>query len=113
MHHHDLLPSEPLVANPSTLLAVVWHVDVSAVQLRCRLRSDYRIAMVPSAEGLLLRNGGSWLRDYSSSGDHADSPTHSVSNAATHTATHAAAHATPDSAPDSASRATYSGTRTC
>ena len=86
--HHDLLPSEPLVAHPSTLLAVVWHVDVSAVQLRCRLRGDYRnyrIAVVPSAEGLLLCNSGSRLRDYSSAGDHSDGPTHSVSHAATHT----------------------------
>jgi len=115
--HHDLLPSEPLVAHPSTLLAVVWHVDVSAVQLRCRLRGDcrnYRIAVVPSAEGFLLCNSGSRLRDYCSAGDHSDGPTHSVSHAATHTSTHATAHATYSGArTDSASSTTHSGTRTC
>jgi len=114
MHHHVMLSSEPLVAHPSSLLAFVRHVDVSAVQLRCRLRGDYRIAVVPSAEGFLLCNSGSWLRDYSSARDHADGPTHSISHAATHTATHATAHATRASArPDSASRTTHSATRTC
>jgi len=109
MHHHDMLSSEPTVAHPSSLLAVVWPIDVSAVQLRCRLRGDYRIAMVPSAEGLLLCNSGPWLCDDSSAGDHADGPTHSISHAATHTTTHATAH----TADDSATHATHSGTRTC
>jgi len=105
LHYHDMLSSKPLVAHPSSLLVVVWHIDVSAVQLRCRLRGDYRIAMVPSAEGLLLCNSGSWLCNNSSAGDHADGPTHSIS--------HAATHATDHTADDSASYTTHSGTRTC
>jgi len=117
LHHHELLSFEFVVAHSSALLAAVWHVDFPAIQLRRWLRSDYRIAVVPSAEGLLLCNSGSWLRDYSIAGDHPDSATHSVSHAATHTATHAAAHATAnstcDSAPNSASRTTHSAARTC
>jgi len=89
LHLHELLSSESVVAHSSALLAAVWHVDVPAVQLRCRLRSDYRIAVVPSAEGLLLCNSWSWLRDYSSAGASGDSTTHSVPNAT--------AHASPDS----------------
>jgi len=117
LHHHELLSSES--AHSSALLAAVWHVDIPAVQLRCRLRSDYRIRsgyridVVPSAEGLLLCNSGSWLRDYSFAGDNADSPTHTISHAATHAATHATANSTRNSAPDSASRTTHSATRTC
>jgi len=112
MHHHELLSSESVAAHSSALLAIVRHFDVPAVQLRCRLRSDRlrsengsdnRVAVVPSAEGLLLCNSGSWLRDHSFAGDHADSPAHSVSHTATHTATHATANSTRDSAPDSAS----------
>jgi len=117
MHHHELLSSESVAAHSSALLATVWHFDVPAVQLRCRLRSDYRIAVVPSAEGLLLCNSRSWLRDYGIAGDHPDSATHSVSHAATHATTHATSHAaansTCDSAPDSASRSTHSAARTC
>merc|ERR1712050_727832 len=104
LHLHELLPSESAVAHSSALLAAVWHVDISAVQLRCRLRSRYRIAVVPSAEGLLLCNSGSWLRD---------SPTHSNARACadspTYTATPTATHV---SANDSATRA-HGATRTC
>jgi len=99
---------ESAVAHSSALLAAVWHVDISAVQLRCRLRSHYRIAVVPSAEGLLLCNSGPWLRDgptHSYASACADSPAHSVSD----TATYAAAYATPNP-----SRApTHSATRAC
>jgi len=108
LHLHELLPSESAVAHSSALLAAVWHVDISAVQLRCRLRSHYRIAVVPSAEGLLLCNSGPWLRDgptHSYASACADSPAHSVSD----TATYAATYATPNP-----SRApTHSATRAC
>jgi len=109
LHLHELLSSESVVAHSSALLVAVWHIDVPAVQLRCRLRSDYRIAVVPSAEGLLLCNSGSWLCDYSFAGDHADSPAHSVS----HTATHAATHATPTPTHASPTLAAHSCTRAC
>jgi len=109
MHHHDMLSSEPLVAHSSSVLAAVWYVDVPAIQLRCRLRSDNRVAVDPSAEGLLLCNGGTWLRDYSFAGDHSDGPTHSVS----HTSAHAAGHSPCDSAHDPASGTAHSSTRTC
>jgi len=113
VHHNELLSSESVVAHSSSLLAAVWHVDISAVQLRCRLRSDYRIALVPSAEGLLLCNSGPWLRDYSSARAPCDSTTHSIPDAATHTATHAASHSARDSAYDPASCTTNSATWTC
>jgi len=89
VHHHELLSSESAVAHSFSVLAVVWYVDVPAVQLRCWLRSDYDIAMVPGAEGLLLCNSRAWLRDYSSAGASGDGATHSVPNAT--------ANASPDS----------------
>jgi len=113
MHHHELLSSESVVAHSSSVLVAVWRIDVSAVQLRCRLRSDYRIAMVASAEGLLLCNSGPWLRDYSSARAPDHSTTYSIPDAATYATTHAAGHSTRDSASDSASRTTHSATRTC
>jgi len=87
MHH---LSSEPLVAHPSSLLVVVWYIDISAVQLRCRLRGDYRVAMVPSAEGLLLCNSGSWLCDHSSARDHDHSATDAIPNTTTYAAAYSA-----------------------
>jgi len=113
VHYHQLLSSESVVAHSSSLLAAVWLVDISAVQLRCRFRSDYRTAMVPSAEGLLLCNSGPRLRDYRSARAPGDSTTHSIPDAATHTAAHATGHSTRDSASDSASHTTHSATRTC
>jgi len=96
VHHHELLSSEFVVAHSSSLLAAVWHVDFPAVQLRCWLRGDHRIAMVPGTEGLLLCNGGSWLRDcssdYSSAGAPGDSTTHSIPDAAANASTDSTRH---------------------
>jgi len=92
VHHHELLSSEFVAAHSSSLLAAVWHVDFPAVQLRCWLRGDHRIAMVPSTEGLLLCNSGPWLRYYSSAGAPGDGTTHSIPDAAANASTDSTRH---------------------
>jgi len=94
LHDHQLLSPESVVAHSPPLLVVVGHVNFPAIQLRCRLRSEYRTDMVPSTEGLLLCNSGPWLRDNCFADYRADSPTHSISHTAPHSATYATNHAT-------------------
>jgi len=91
MPHHDLLPSEPLVAHPLALLVVVGSVDVAPVRLRSWIR---RVGddVATGATELLLQHDRQGLPHDSAASATADSSAHTLPNASAHASAHASDH---------------------
>jgi len=89
VHHHQLLPSQSLVADSTAVLASVWHVNVPALRLQhAWTRECTELDVVSSAEGLLLYDSRPGLLDDRSS----RAPAHISSDAFPHAAAHTAAN---------------------
>jgi len=91
VHHHQLLPSESLVADSTAVLASVWHVNVPAIRLQhAWTRECTELDVVSSAEGLLLYDCRPGLLNDSS----ARASAHFSSDAFPHATAHTAADPT-------------------
>jgi len=93
MPHHDLLPSESLVAAALALLAALGLFNISGYRLRDRIR-DVGVCLVQGAAGLLLFHHGQGVSDHRSSGSYRHAATHTIPNASTHAAAHTSSHTT-------------------
>jgi len=107
LHHYELLPSEPVVADSFADVAFVGELHVTAMGLHSSWNwpgkyHGIRCYVAAGAEGLLLSNGWQGLRDHSFASDYADSSANSFPNTATHASTDAATHSAAAAATHSA-----------
>jgi len=101
MPHHDLLPSEPAIADPPAAVVAVRDSINSALRLRSWLH-ELGVGLVARTAGVLLYHNGQRMRHYAPR--NICSPTHCT--------THTTAYAATDATTNSTTAATHITTET-